>query len=82
MKDSRTPSNATVIIVPSDGMHPLPERAGESDSVSQVLHVLATDIDRHPKKLKLVDTRLVSRINSLVLGVGVDLDAPLLAADD
>ena len=82
MKDSRTPSNATVIIAPGDGSQLLAERAGEGDSVSQVLHLLATDIDLRPEKLKLVDTRLVSRINSLVLGVDVDLDAPLLSADD
>ncbi|MNP79682.1 putative regulator PrlF [compost metagenome] len=50
--------------------------------MSQVLHLLATDIDLRPEKLKLVDTRLVSRINSLILGVDVDLDAPLLSADD
>lgn len=82
MKDSRTPSNATVIIVPSGGMHPLPVGAGESDFVSQVLHALATDIDHDPEKLKLVDARLVSRISSLVLGLHVDLDAPLFSADD
>jgi hypothetical protein len=63
-------------------MHSLPERAGESDSVSQVLNVLASDIDSYPENLKLVDTRLVSRINSLVLGVCVDLEATLLTADD
>ncbi|WP_095054726.1 type II toxin-antitoxin system PrlF family antitoxin [Pseudomonas sp. Irchel s3b2] len=80
MKDSST--NATVPIVPSDAMHSLPERAGESDSVSQVLNVLASDIDSYPENLKLVDTRLVSRINSLVLGVCVDLEATLLTADD
>jgi len=82
MKNSRTPSNATVIIVPSEAMRPLPERAGESDFVSQVLHALAIDIDHPPEKLQLVDARLVSRTSSLVLGVDVDLDAPLLSADD
>lgn len=80
MKDSST--NATVPIVLSDAMHSLTERAGESDSVSQVLNVLASDIDSYPENLKLVDTRLVSRINSLVLGVYVDLEATLLTADD
>jgi len=81
MKDSRTPLNAPVIIAPGDGSH-LPERVGQSNSVSQVLHLLATDIDCHPEKLKLVDARLVSRISSLVFGADVDLDAPLLSADD
>lgn len=82
MKDPRTPSKTTVITSPSDGLDSFADKARDAQSVALVLNHLAADIEHNPKSLKAVDARLVSRIGSLVLGVDVDLDAPLLFADD
>ncbi|MBH8612880.1 type II toxin-antitoxin system PrlF family antitoxin [Pseudomonas mohnii] len=51
-------------------------------SVNRILNFLATDINAHPERLLVVDSRLVERINSLLLGIEVDLDAPLQAEDE
>lgn len=77
MKDSRTLTKGT-----DDGLHSLAEKAGDEHSVSLVLQCLAYDIEHNPEKLRVVDKQLVARIKSLVLDVDVDLDAPLLSADD
>jgi antitoxin PrlF len=55
---------------------------GECQYVSLVLALLAAHINGHPKMLQAVDSRLVERINSLLLGIEVDLDAPLQAEDE
>lgn len=77
MNDSRTFLKGT-----GAGLHSLAENAGHDHPVSLVLQHLAADIEHNPEKLKAVDAQLVARIQSLVLGVEVDLDAPLLPADD
>ncbi|WP_052193502.1 type II toxin-antitoxin system PrlF family antitoxin [Pseudomonas sp. 11/12A] len=77
MKDSRTLIKGT-----DDGLHSLAEKAGDDHSVSLVLQRLAADIEHNPEKLRAVDAQLVARIQSLVLGVDADLDAPLLSVDD
>lgn len=82
MKDSRTPSKTTVITFPNDGLHSFADKARDGQSVALVLNQLAADIEHDTESLKALDARLVSRIGSLVLGVEVDLDAPLLFADD
>ena len=46
------------------------------------LHFLANDIEAHPQRVKSVDAKLIKRIQSLVRGVTVDLDAPLSPADE
>ncbi|HXG29069.1 MAG TPA: type II toxin-antitoxin system PrlF family antitoxin [Nevskiales bacterium] len=46
------------------------------------LGFLARDISEHPERLQAVDAALVQRIQSLVGGVEVDLDAPLAAGDE
>ena len=50
--------------------------------LGQFLVFLATDITRHPERLQAVDAGLVHRLQSLVGGVEVDLDAALLADDE
>lgn len=59
------------------------EPAVEDDPVlGQFLRFLARDIASHPQRLQAVDASLVPRIESLVGGVEVDLDATLSADDE
>ena len=55
---------------------------GDDPVLGQVLGFLAADITRHPERLQAVDAGLVQRIQSLVGGVDVDLDAALSADDE
>lgn len=55
----------------------------ESDPViGKFLNFLAKDIENNPQHLQSVDENLVSRIQSLVSDVELDLDAPLSDEDD
>jgi antitoxin PrlF len=58
--------------------------ASEADDpvLGQFLGFLAADITRHPERLQSVDAGLVQRLQSLVDGVDVDLDAALAAEDE
>lgn len=58
--------------------------ASEDDDpvLGQFLGFLAHDITRHPERLRSVDTGLVHRLQSLVGGIEVDLDAALSADDE
>lgn len=57
-------------------------RAKDEDPVLiPFLDFLARDIARHPERLRAVDTGLVQRLQALVGGVEVNLDAPLSADD-
>ena len=58
--------------------------SGEGDDPGLVpfLGFLARDMAEHPERLRAVDADLVQRIQTLVGGVGVDLDAPLSADDE
>ena len=44
--------------------------------------LLARDIKKHPERLQAVDARLLKRIDKLVAGVTVDLEAPLSPEDE
>ena len=44
--------------------------------------LLARDLAEHPERLQAVDAGLAQRIQALVGGVEVDLDAPLSADDE
>ena len=57
---------------------------GESDDpvLAPFLGFLARDLAEHPERLQAVDAGLAQRIQSLVGGVEVDLDAPLSADDE
>ena len=57
--------------------------AGDEDPVlGQFLSFLAHDIASHPQRLQALDSGLVHRIQSLVGGLEVDIDAPLSADDE
>lgn len=57
--------------------------AGENDAVlAPFLGFLARDLAEHPERLQAVDAGLAQRIQALVGGVEVDLDAPLPADDE
>ena len=55
---------------------------GDDPVLGQFLGFLAADITRHPERLQALDAGLVQRIQSLVGGVDVDLDAALSADDE
>ena len=58
------------------------EPPGEDDPVlGRFLRFLARDISSHPERLQAVDAAFVHRLQSLVGGIEVDLDAPLPAED-
>jgi len=54
---------------------------GDDPVLGQFLGFLARDIASHPERLRAMDAGLVQRLQSLVGGIEVDLDAAL-AADD
>jgi hypothetical protein len=51
-------------------------------ALGQFLRFLARDIEENPQNLKVISSDLVSRAQSLVSGVEIDLDALLLNEDD
>ena len=55
---------------------------GDDPVLGQFLGFLARDIASHPQRLQAVDAGLVQRLQSLVGGVEVDLDAALPADDE
>lgn len=58
--------------------------AAESDDPARAafLGLLARDLAEHPERLQAVDAGLAQRIQRLVGGVAVNLDAPLSADDE
>ncbi|WP_317202110.1 type II toxin-antitoxin system PrlF family antitoxin [Janthinobacterium sp.] len=56
----------------------------ESDDpvLGSFLSFLASDIARHPEKMRAIDATLLARVQALVGGVEVDLNAPLAADDE
>ncbi|MNV77363.1 putative regulator PrlF [compost metagenome] len=60
-----------------------PARASENDpGLPMFLDFLERDIAANPERLQAVDARLLTRINSLIGGIGVDINAPLSADDE
>ena len=55
---------------------------GDDPVLGQFLGFLARDIASHPERLQAIDAGLVKRMQSLVGGVKVDLDAALSADDE
>lgn len=55
---------------------------GDDPAIGQFLGFLARDIASHPERLQAVDAGLVQRLQSLVGGIEVDLDAALSADDE
>lgn len=55
----------------------------ESDPVlGEFLNFLARDMEKNPQHLQAISSRLVSHVQSLVSGIDLDLDAPLLDEDE
>lgn len=55
----------------------------ESDPVLEgFLNFLARDIEKNPQHLQALSADLISHVQSLVLDVDIDLDAPLLDEDE
>lgn len=50
--------------------------------LGQLLDFLARDIANHPERMHAVDVGLVERLQSLVGGIEVDLDAALSTDDE
>ena len=55
---------------------------GDDPVLGQFLGFLARDIASHPERLQAIDGGLVQRLQSLVGGIEVDLDAALSADDE
>lgn len=55
---------------------------GDDPVLGQFLGFLARDLASHPERLRAVDAGLVQRLQSLVGGIEVDLDAALSADDE
>ncbi len=55
---------------------------GDDPVLGQFLGFLARDIASHPERLQAINTSLVQRIQSLVGGIEVDLNAALSADDE
>jgi antitoxin PrlF len=55
----------------------------ESDPVlGEFLNFLARDMEKNPQHLQAISSDLVSHVQSLVSGVDLDLDAPLMDEDE
>ncbi|GIX33126.1 MAG: hypothetical protein KatS3mg125_1082 [Lysobacterales bacterium] len=57
-----------------------PEEAADP-ALLPFLRLIERDIRRHPKRLRAIDGGLAERIQALVAGVEVDLEAPLAAEE-
>ncbi|CAN7434941.1 type II toxin-antitoxin system PrlF family antitoxin [Trinickia sp. LjRoot230] len=55
---------------------------GDDPVLGQFLGFLARDIASHPERLQAVNADLVHRLQSLIGGIDVDLDAALSADDE
>ena len=55
---------------------------GDDPVLGPFLDFLARDLAHHPERLRAVDAGLAQRLQSLVSGVEVDLDAALPADDE
>jgi antitoxin PrlF len=54
----------------------------DDPALAPFLGLLARDLAEHPERLQSVDAGLAQRIQALVGGVEVDLEAPLSAQDE
>jgi len=50
--------------------------------IGEFLSFLAQDMTRNPQRIQLVNSELMARVESLVDGVEIDLDAPLSEEDE
>ncbi|MGF6332044.1 hypothetical protein ABH909_004922 [Pseudomonas sp. BS3782 TE3695] len=62
-----------------------PERSDASNNdreICEFLTLLEDDIRSHPEKLVALDSTLLARLNSLIGGIDVDINARLSADDE
>lgn len=60
-------------------------RSGQTESdpvLGEFLNFLARDMEKNPQHLQAISSELVSQVQSLVWGVDLDIDAPLLDEDE
>lgn len=50
--------------------------------LGQFLNFLSRDMAEHPERLQALDANFVQRLQSISMGIEVDLDAPLSADDE
>ncbi len=50
--------------------------------LGQFLNFLSRDMAEHPERLQALDASFVQRLQSISMGIEVDLDAPLSADDE
>jgi len=70
--------------VQSDG-HVILSRVDEAEDdpvITEFLNFIAKDIKQNPQNLTAIDQTLLNRIQSLVVNVEIDLDAPLSNEDE
>lgn len=82
MNAPRAPLTTTAIHSQSDDSQACTEPPEDNPAVSRFLNFLAADINACPERLHAVDSCLITRINSLICHVVVDLNVPLLADDE
>jgi hypothetical protein len=51
-------------------------------ALRQFLQLLARDIEENPQRLQAISSDLMRRVQSLMSGVEINLDAPLLDQDE
>ena len=56
--------------------------AEEDPVIGNFLAFLSQDMETHPQRIQAIGSEVVDHIQSLVEGVDVDLDAPLLDEDE
>lgn len=59
-----------------------PDEATDDPALAPFLQLLAHDIAHHPQRLVAMDSGLAARVQALVTGVQIDLDAPLPPEDE
>lgn len=82
MNDLPIPVIISAIHVQSKTALALAEPKEAHPSVSRTLELLSADMNANPERMLPADTHLAARINSLVGGIDVDLNMPLLAEDE
>lgn len=58
------------------------ESSDEDPALQSFLMFLAADINKHPEHLQSINSSLLKRVQNLVKGVELDLNAPLADEDD
>ena len=80
MNDSKPTSPVTRILARNDSER---THASEDDrELCEFLTLLEDDIRSNPEKLIALDSTLLTRLDSIIGGLGVDINSPLSADDE